>query len=263
MRREITAAFCRDLMSKRVTRNDRTLRSRYGTSATELFGEEACVVEKRQHNQKQHRLQVIWLEGAPGSGKQEVLWRLQKMGFQTLCLPYFTHALHSPHAPLHPLTTMQWADTLLSRLLSHLQQYRCSAAAYKCGLLFVHRSLVSLFVHVNAHRDDELSEWALQTSATLHAELQSVSVWCQSDPIRRSERLAERVLRSENVALALRQTLRETDNQWIDALEKSYATLWTEKWFDLRIPTTSTKQATAQLLAACGVQFEAPWTSHD
>jgi hypothetical protein len=111
-------------MSKRVTRNDRTLRSRYGTSATELFGEEACVVEKRQHNQKQHRLQVIWLEGAPGSGKQEVLWRLQKMGFQTLCLPYFTHALHSPHAPLHPLTTMQWADTLLSRLLSHLQQYR-------------------------------------------------------------------------------------------------------------------------------------------
>jgi hypothetical protein len=116
---------------------------------------------------------------------------------------------------------------------------------------------------VNAHRDDELSEWALQTSATLHAELQSVSVWCQSDPIRRSERLAERVLRSENVALALRQTLRETDNQWIDALEKSYATLWTEKWFDLRIPTTSTKQATAQLLAACGVQFEAPWTSHD
>jgi hypothetical protein len=90
-----------------------------------------------------------------------------------------------------------------------------------------------------------------------------VTVWCDSDSIRRSERLAERLLRSENEAssiAALRQSLGETNSQWLDTLDRTYASLWKEKWFDLRLPTTSSKQATAQLLAACGIQFDTPWT---
>jgi hypothetical protein len=88
-------------------------------------------------------------------------------------------------------------------------------------------------------------------------------VWCLSDDLRRQERIGQRILSAAGDDLKLRNDLGEIENNgdYLSspqqlATAQAYQQLLDAGKFDSSIATTSAKQATAQILKICGVEFQ-------
>jgi hypothetical protein len=251
-------------------------------SLDNFFSKSALVVNKRKFNRERGQLHFIFLEGLPGTGKQGVLWRLNKMGFKIHVQSYLEHcartntppttpsatntlsAHSSLFAPLTAATSLTWLSDLARALEAHQTQYQRAPEQYKSDVLFVHRSPLSPVLHGH--------DWAHSLALEILHHWSPTLLMCHSDPIRQLERLAERNADSEAPLQHLRAQFRELDQEHLatlrarlhklneSAVEVEYApngrSATSTRWFDFVLPTTDTKQATAQILTSCGFEFQ-------
>ncbi len=89
-----------------------TARTAATPSLHNFFSQSATVVNKRKFNRARGQLHFIFLEGLPGTGKQGVLWRLNKVSIYYILklLPYLSALLIGG--------SVRWALKFMFRLIS-------------------------------------------------------------------------------------------------------------------------------------------------
>jgi len=132
--------------------------------------------------------------------------------------------------------------------LKKLQSDHQKGKRYMGNTIFMHRSPLSVGIHTNN----------VPNSIALVNDLKSIFnisiVYCWSDDIRRMERIAERNYWAEGqVKHFLGEIFNEQDQNTLKGLLSQYEELVGKGMFDAKLPTTSTKQATAQLLTMCDI----------
>jgi len=114
--------------------------------------------------------------------------------------------------------------------------------------VFLHRSPLSPYIH------DE-DQHAKATMDQLRETAIVSVIYCWSDSIRQRERLGERDYWATSEEREIFNVLKETDEDHLLALQEKYES-HTKTEFDASLPTTSAKQATANLLTLCGIDFD-------
>jgi len=120
-----TSGCCPSFLLSQCARKELT-NSRRGLSSEtskkelrDLWPVEPVLAAKRNNALQPH---IVFLEGGAGTGKGDILWRLKKIGYKTVSLPFITGILAegSRSAPNHHLTHVSW----LHLLIDELDRYR-------------------------------------------------------------------------------------------------------------------------------------------
>eukprot|EP01126_Amoeba_proteus_P049053 TRINITY_DN5710_c0_g1_i6.p1 TRINITY_DN5710_c0_g1~~TRINITY_DN5710_c0_g1_i6.p1 ORF type:complete len:196 (+),score=22.85 TRINITY_DN5710_c0_g1_i6:435-1022(+) len=158
-----------------------------------------------------------------------------------LCTQYDT-------MPSSSCASISWAGRLLTNCHNFQLQFN-ESKKFKENLVFFHRSPLSLHVH----REQE--EY-LHFHEALKKMFSVSVVYCWSDEIRQSERISERNYWAEGTLKSVLESLEDECKERLQKIEASYLKFSKVDTFDASLPTTSSKQATANLLTLCGIDFD-------
>lgn len=227
-----------------------------------------------------HKLHFVCLEGSCGTGKADLLGRLQRQGFRTVVNRYYEHAMemrcttgssrsatqaaHQIHQhlkqggvhgirgkgafmaqPMPLLSAHLWAAKLIDALREH-SQAKAGGVVYKENTVFVHRSLLTPVIYGVEHYSDLFDEIRHEYNISL--------IGCYSDPIRQAERVGERLYWAEGIEKEIRTELENEEKMRLT--NELYELYERRGYFDAMLPTTSTKQAQVHLLSMCGIDFD-------
>eukprot|EP00013_Stygamoeba_regulata_P023356 CAMPEP_0177657564 /NCGR_PEP_ID=MMETSP0447-20121125/16266_1 /TAXON_ID=0 /ORGANISM="Stygamoeba regulata, Strain BSH-02190019" /LENGTH=349 /DNA_ID=CAMNT_0019161955 /DNA_START=51 /DNA_END=1100 /DNA_ORIENTATION=+ len=233
-----------------------------------LYGDEQPLLQRRLDAK---RGLAVFLEGLPGTGKASVLQRLKRMGYTTIHIPfidmttvlleqYDINLSEEPQGTLNHLllqVRIAWGGAIVGEL----ERALAGETPPKDNVLFVHRSLLS--AHVNSSHalpfdEVELAEkddmfW--KKAATCLAETYDVAtVMCESDLQCRRERIGGRHYMADEQEKIVRGHFGDPDADNVDRWQATlYSELQAEGWFDTKLYTTDSKQATAAILRLLGI----------
>jgi len=208
---------------------------------------------KTHHEEKPH---FVFLEGLPGTGKKDILCRLHNMGYTVETQTFLDYALQNlkefsikPHSQTLSLT---WAADKIGKMKQYALEYQ-RGKQFQGNTVFIHRSPLSMEVYgiIPIKMTGMMDELKNHFSISV--------VYCISDPIKRQERVGERNYWAEsNTKNLLMNVFKEENEITIKGLEGRYNGLMEMGVFDASLPTTSCKQATAQLLTMCDIGMVDP-----
>eukprot|EP01116_Phalansterium_solitarium_P001733 TRINITY_DN11542_c0_g1_i1.p1 TRINITY_DN11542_c0_g1~~TRINITY_DN11542_c0_g1_i1.p1 ORF type:complete len:295 (+),score=65.99 TRINITY_DN11542_c0_g1_i1:114-998(+) len=188
----------------------------------------------------------VFLEGPAGSGKTELLRRLERLGYRTIAVPFVEHAAQHPPGRLRAL---RWASEMLRQLDEIVRSNK--EAPVKDAVVFVARSPLSTEVYAPGDLPDVMAD--------MRQVFDCAVILCHAEPVILLQRIAGRYELSPHEQKDVRSRLGEPD----DVAQQSiawdrYGQLEAKGSFDAVLPTTSTKQATAGILRLLGLGFK--WT---
>eukprot|EP01124_Arcella_intermedia_P036482 TRINITY_DN9565_c0_g1_i2.p1 TRINITY_DN9565_c0_g1~~TRINITY_DN9565_c0_g1_i2.p1 ORF type:complete len:255 (-),score=45.77 TRINITY_DN9565_c0_g1_i2:44-808(-) len=202
-----------------------------------------------------HKPHFIFLEGLSGCGKQEILKRLSNMDF-TVDMDTYSHFVNHnskySHLPAHGhAISCLWGAQRIEKLKHYTEQHS-NGKKFQSNTIFLHRSPLSIDAHQNiTHPFAPLMQ-------ELKKEFNISLIYCWSDPIRRQERLAERQYWADKDYLEFWSRFFPEDPAKDQQISSNYQSLQSASHFEADLPTTSTKQATAQLLRMCDIGVQLP-----
>eukprot|EP01130_Rhizamoeba_saxonica_P002220 TRINITY_DN1206_c0_g1_i1.p1 TRINITY_DN1206_c0_g1~~TRINITY_DN1206_c0_g1_i1.p1 ORF type:complete len:220 (+),score=37.88 TRINITY_DN1206_c0_g1_i1:211-870(+) len=182
---------------------------------------------------------IIFLEGPSGTGKKDILWRLHNIGYTVVVLPYLDHAMQFD---IDSIKIPEIANEWEQKLVSHLEQ-SLKMSEHKDQVVFVHRSPFS----VNIFK-------GIDENSNKHLPFSSSTIMCHADEIRIMERVQARpYMEVDEIKKQYIEILQDNDKK--NNIEERYASIMEKRDFDSRLNTTSVKQATANILTQCGLDF--------
>eukprot|EP01125_Pyxidicula_operculata_P020644 TRINITY_DN7673_c0_g1_i2.p1 TRINITY_DN7673_c0_g1~~TRINITY_DN7673_c0_g1_i2.p1 ORF type:complete len:260 (+),score=20.73 TRINITY_DN7673_c0_g1_i2:33-812(+) len=198
---------------------------------------------------KSKKPHFVFLEGVAGTGKADVIWRLHKLGYTVSTNTFFNHCENftSKNEMIDQkglFCSLSW----LNLQTQFIQKISEDGSIPKDNLVVLHRSPLSLWVH-----DQGVDALNLVKELKM---LYNISfIYCWSDPTRIQERVGERNYWSTGKTKKLYEQFDEENTEIQKRYEQKYIELQEKGIFEGSLPTTSSKQATANLLTLCGVDF--------
>lgn len=151
-----------------------------------------------------------------------------------------------------------WMSSVITWMTDVERRVKRGEMPAMSNVLFLHRSPLSIDIHAEVFHGKS-SNVGKRMLDELRASFNISAVYCWSDEIRQLERLGEREYDADSELLSLLKTLKDNDEPTIQKKRTLYETYYKEGLLDASLPTTSTKQATANLLTMAGVKFDPVW----
>ena len=191
-------------------------------------------------------MKFVFLEGGAGTGKSSICNVLASNGhrvhfesFVELC------DLHPQYRPGHFVMSFKWANDMIARM----EEFSRTSQR----LVFFDRSLLTPYIFARTARD------RLGLYTDLMAEVAEVYdcsvVLLHADrPVVR-QRLQDRFDRSTDAEKAIRESLNEMSDEFLDTIDSRYEALHQDGAFSFRLDTSegSVEQVTQRLLDQLGV----------
>jgi len=244
------------LLSSTTPRTRQTL----GTSgirqvpAVQFFSKSPVIIAKRNKARTNNEPLLLFLEGPPGTGIPQILSRLNKIGYYCIFRPYVPFIIEKfqkcGYSPNGVLVSHLWNADLLTQLEQTKQLHSQDPKRFKEDIVFVQRSpMTSLIYSVTEHRP-YFTDLIYHITKTYN----TAFVLCESDMIRIHERIGERNYYAVGNEKVIREQLNEENQQALEEIHDKYKKL-KETLFDTSLTTTDTKQAVANILTMCGIEF--------
>ncbi|GAM24325.1 hypothetical protein SAMD00019534_075000 [Acytostelium subglobosum LB1] len=197
---------------------------------------------------------VVYLEGPSGSGKAQLLERIDKLGYQTLCTPFLSFSLDHNGADVSTsITSLQssW-DQLIEQRITEIIK---SKQQLKNDMLFVHRSPISSVIYSALMRgDDRLIKATTMLVDGLSAERGNSIIYCKTPIELIEQRVEGRYHFYDDNQKAIVDRLHS--KQYLQKSVEMYNALESHSnVIRATLDTTSIKQACPGLLALFNIYF--------
>jgi hypothetical protein len=177
---------------------------------------------------------VVCLEGEVGSGKRDMLWRLQKQGYLTYGLPFVEFMVGRRLESLTADASLRWQKEFNTGMMEAMQ-----SKEKRPGLLFTSQSPFSSFLELS-RRGIRYDKQKMQISKNL------CLIQLEADSIVVQRRRAEKTFNEPDSAESRLRNHLANDFEICEVGIK----------YDDSINSTSTKQGVASLLKLVGVEFD-------
>eukprot|EP01128_Nolandella_sp_AFSM9_P006314 TRINITY_DN321_c0_g1_i2.p1 TRINITY_DN321_c0_g1~~TRINITY_DN321_c0_g1_i2.p1 ORF type:complete len:359 (-),score=75.30 TRINITY_DN321_c0_g1_i2:83-1072(-) len=206
----------------------------------------------------------VYLEGDPGAAKRDIIWRLSRLGYNV----YEDHFLgYCERAWEDSSSLTKLSSAWIASQNAFVEDLEETCAKKKVvgdrssdNIVFLHRSPLSLVIHGKILGNKEMEEEG-RRHLEINAGRNSSYLYCHADPIRQGERLAERIFDADRYNKVVMQKVlgmvQDYDDEKLAVIRDAYRESQQEgNVFAADIDTTSAKQAAANILTQCGIEFK-------
>jgi len=194
-------------------------------------------------------LHLVFLEGGAGVGKANILWKLNKLGYDIHADGFVKRCLDHPQYPPDSAVALhEWAGGMLSAIDDARERSR--AGLVRDNVVFFGRSLLSPAVYARGLPCAVYYRQVMQEVRQAHS---SSMVLCRSEGYAVTQRMSGRLFDAKPAEREVRLALGEDEEAYQRSVEEAYGQLEQEGWFDAILDTSSSKLGVAALLHALDI----------
>jgi len=215
-----------------------------------------------ERSNKENKPLVVFLEGPSGSGKRQLLERLENTGYHCIIKPFIDLAKENINE-INSTTNFniknqsKLYDQLITKNLNNSLKNNSNSnsnnSTFKNNLIFIHRSPISSIIYDNNNNNIESIIKYIKEQKSNEKDYNIVYVYCKTPVELIQQRLGGRYHFNEDNDNELVAKLNITDLQ--EPSQDIYESMEKESVFDGVLDTTSIKQACPSLLAMFNIYF--------